>query len=469
MQVPIELIKDAACQIAREDFYSFCKLLHPKFYTESRTHLKVLCNTLQDFCEDRILDSDGIPKKNLMILMAPRHGKSFTVQNLCKFLFGKDKSNSVVTASYNQTLSMRAGKEVRNAIMERSIDGGRLTYSDIFPGVNVRPGDGAMDVWALEGSYFSYLSTSPTGTLTGIGTKWLIIDDLCRSAYEANNKAILEGHWDWYTDTALSRVEHGGKKVIINTRWANDDLSGRILALEPDKWHVVKMPACLNEDKKEMLCDSILTFDEYADRKKKTDRSIFMANYQQEITEVQDRLYSQGFGTYTERPQFTQICNVTDTADEGQDFLASIVYGVHDNKAYVLDVIYTQEPMEVTESALAKMLNAHRVDKSWTESNNGGRGFARNVERILRENGNHHTVIEWYHQSENKWARILTNAASCQNSILFPFGWEYRWPEFKDALISLGRTDKPLHDDAPDALTAVVEKSLANADFKFWI
>ena len=182
MQVPIELVKDAACQIAREDFYSFCRLLYPKFYTPKRTHLKTLCNTLQDFYENKILDKNGNIAKNLMLLVAPRHGKSFTVQNFCKFLLGKDNTQSAITISYNQSLSIRAGKEVRNAIMERSIEGGKIVYSDIFPDTKIKDGDGAQDCWALEGSHFSYLSTSPTGTLTGIGCKWMTIDDLLKDA-----------------------------------------------------------------------------------------------------------------------------------------------------------------------------------------------------------------------------------------------------------------------------------------------
>lgn len=60
-----------AVKKARRDFWSFCCLLYPEFYKESRPYLKDLCQTLQGFYEDRI------QKQILIINMPPRHGKTF--------------------------------------------------------------------------------------------------------------------------------------------------------------------------------------------------------------------------------------------------------------------------------------------------------------------------------------------------------------------------------------------------------
>ncbi len=468
MKVPREIVDAAACDLARRRFYWFCRLLYPRFYTPDRRHLESLCDTLQSFYEDSLLGPGGEPVKNLVINLPPRFGKSYTVQNFGKWILGKDQSESMITVSYNQTLSMRAGKEVRNSISERKLPGGKIVYSDIFPGVKVRDGDGAMDVWSLEDTHFSYFSTSPTGTLTGIGWRWLIIDDLVKDAYEAAHEGILQGHFDWYTDTALSRLEAGGKRLLIMTRWSTKDLAGRITAIEPDKWHVIRLPACLDESRHEMLCPSILDWAEYEDRKKKTDPMIFEANYQQEPFDSVDRLYT-GFKTYTELPgKFSEVCAYTDTADEGSDALVSIVYGLAGNAAYVLDLLYSREPMEKTEPAQARMLSAHAVDRAFIESNNGGRGFARNVERLMREAGNHKTAVEWFHQSQNKVARILSNSSTAMNSVIFPVGWNYRWPEFHAELVGMGRAEKWAHDDAADALTGVCEKGLSGGGFAFF-
>ena len=116
-------------------------------------------------------------------------------------------------------------KNVRNDIQEEKADENRIVFSDIFPGVSIKRGDGAMNLWSLEGGYSNYLATSPTGTATGFGATLLIIDDLIKNAEEANNELTKEKHWTWFTDTMLSRLEEGGKIIIIMARWASDDLA----------------------------------------------------------------------------------------------------------------------------------------------------------------------------------------------------------------------------------------------------
>lgn len=107
----------------------------------------------------------------------------------------------------------------------------------------------------------------------------------------------------------------------------------------------------------------------------------------------------------------------------------------------------------------AEMLNSNDVRHADIESNNGGRGFARNVERILRERFNNRRCrISWFTQHANKRARIFSNSASVMNQIYFPVDWKNRWPEFYDALTRYQREGRNAHDDAPDALTGVIEK-----------
>jgi predicted phage terminase large subunit-like protein len=212
----------------------------------------------------------------------------------------------------------------------------------------------------------------------------------------------------------------------------------------------------------DMLCSSILSAKTYNDRKDKTDPSVFDGNYDQDPTDQLDSLYG-NFKTYdpSAMPVFEKIESYSDTADEGSDYLCTIIYAVYGGNAYVKDVIFTQDPMEVTEPLVAQKLSTHKTELAYIESNNGGRGFARAVERIMREMGNQTTRVEWFHQGENKNARILSNATSVTNCVLFPIGWKHLWPAFAHEITRLSRTGKWIHDDAPDALTGVVEKSLS--------
>jgi predicted phage terminase large subunit-like protein len=383
---------------------------------------------------------------------------------MSEWFLGHNPNKSIITAGYNELLSSRTSKAVRGGIAEVSAGGNRLTFSDFFPGVKIKDGDAGVQLWALADSHFSFLATSPGGTVTGIGaTGLMMIDDLIKNAEEAFNERVLEENYEWYVNTLLSRCEIGCKKIIIMTRWATKDIVGRLRDLEPGKWEIIEMPA-QNPDGS-MLCEDILSKSEFEDRKTKTDPVIIAGNYQQAPYDSHDVLYPR-FTEYAFEalPKSGTIEAYVDTADEGSDFLAGAVYKVYNNTAYILDLIYTQEPMELTEGRLALMLASNKAQTAWIESNNGGRGFARNVERIMRESANYGgCMVRWFHQSANKQARILSNATNVVTSVLFPVGWKNRWPEFSHDIQSLSRMAKWKNDDAPDMLTGIVEKSITGA------
>jgi hypothetical protein len=374
----------AKIELAKREFFFYCHLKAPDFYKLDRLYLRELCENLQDFFES----DDEV----LVVNMPPRHGKSRTVGCFVEWVLGKNQREKVMTGSYNETLSTVFSKNVRDTILAEKADKDKVVYSDIFPGVSIKRGDGAMNMWSLEGGYNNYLATSPTGTATGFGCSLMIIDDLIKSALEANNADVLQKHWDWFTNTMLSRLEEGGKIIIVMTRWHSEDLAGRALK------HFTEEGARLRhisykalQDDGTMLCDEILSRQSYNSKIRAMGIDIASANYQQEPIDIKGRLYT-SFKTYERLPTdangnllFTAIKNYTDTADTGDDYLCSINYGVYNGEAYVLNVLYTKDGMEITEPATAKMLYEDGVNVADIESNSGGRGFARAVERILFE------------------------------------------------------------------------------------
>lgn len=452
----------AQIELARREFFFYCQLKAPDFYNDNRYYLVELCNGLQEFME-----SD---EEVCVVNIPPRHGKSRTAGNLVEWILGRDKTKKVMTGSYNETLSTMFSKNVRNSIQEQKADKYKPVFSDVFPSVNIKYGDGAMNLWSLEGGYNNYLATSPTGTATGFGCDLMIIDDLIKSALEANNATVRDNHWSWFTDTMLSRLEEGGKIIIIMTRWHSEDLAGHVLEWckkEDKKYRQIVMKALIDKDKHRMLCPDILSYKSYLGKISAMGADIVSANYDQEPIDLKGQLYT-SFKTYDDvpcdsigKPLFTAIKNYTDTADEGDDYLCSITYGVYNKEAYVLDVIYTQKPMEITEPMVAKALYEFNVGRAKIESNNGGRGFARQVGGILHDKyHSNKTRIKWFHQSQNKVARILSNSTWVMDHIYYPKNWRDKWPEYYDAMIKYQREGKNAHDDAPDATTGVAENSV---------
>ena len=462
-----ELLKYyARLELAKRDFFYYCHLTATDFYFKERTFLINQCKEMQDFIEQD-------EYKVLVINEPPRFGKSRISQKLVEWVVGREKRQKIMTGSYNSTLSTTFSKNVRNTIQEVKADSSKIVYSDVFPDVRIKAGDGAMNLWSLEGGYNNYLATSPGGTATGFGATLIIIDDLIKNDYEAHNEAVKEKQWSWFTDTMLSRLEEGGKIIIVMTRWATDDLAGRALD-HFGKLGVKVKHICYKavQDDGTLLCESILSQESIALKKATIGLDIFNANYQQEPIDIKGRLYS-GFKTYTEipkdesgKPLFKYILNYTDTADTGSDFLCSICYGMYEDSYYILDLLYTKDAMEITEPATAAMLTKNNVGCAIIESNNGGRGFARSVERICRDKGNKHTVIKWFYQSQNKAARILSNSASVQNNVYFPVNWKDRFPQFAEDIMKYQKEGKNAHDDAADALTGVYENPKPKGELK---
>ncbi len=513
----------------RESFWEYEKLKNPKFYKEERWHLKEIAVTLQALVEDRIIRLDASGQwhiaaleeitrlkeariqydvcKKLMLNIPPRHGKSYSLSEFEQWYLGKYNQGSVITVSYNDILSERFSGNVRDGIDATKLDPRVTVFSDIFPGVRIKPGDAAKKLWALLGSFFSYLGTGFGGTITGIGCRLGVIDDPVKNSKEAFNDTVLDGQYDWYTDTFISRVEEGGYQIINMTRWSTRDLCGRLLEEEPGEWYVLCYPACANAQKiyrvedcyksreleschgcleypcgyyqgerldkdgnilGDMMCPELLSFKSWNDKRRLMSQAIFNANYQQQPVDVTGALYAQGFNTYDpavlDRGSFERICSYTDTADEGNDYLCSICFGVMDSYAYVLDVYYTDEGMEKTEPETARRMKQQGVKEALIESNNGGRGFARNVIAILKGWKWSRTVVSWFHQGANKKARILSNATNVCEQVIMPEDWERRWPEFAKHVRKYQRKGKNEHDDAEDCLTGVVE--MVNGEVK---
>lgn len=439
------------CELARREFWEYCKLLHKDFYREDREFLKELCYKLQDF----YYNDDEF----MIVNEPPRHGKSFTATNFVEWVLGQNPLERIMSASYSHDLSKNFSKKVRGTISTEKI-GENIVYSDIFQETKLKFGSSEAMKWQTDKSnQINYLATSPSGSATGFGCTLMVIDDLVKNAYEANNESILEAQYEWFVNTMLSRREGKKKVLIIMTRWSSKDLAGKILEYVKENnisYSHINFKA--EQEDGTMLCPSI--FDKKAsDRAKQLmGEDIYEANYNQTPIDMKGCLYS-NLQTYSELPTVLEVCNYTDTADEGTDYLCSINYAIcSDDKAYILDVIYTQDSMEITEPLVAGMLTKDDVNYAVIESNNGGKGFARNVERICRENNNNHTMFRRFTQTKNKVSRILTGATGVMQNVVFPEDWKSMYPKFYKDVTQFQRLGKNKHDDCVDVLTGIYEQ-----------
>lgn len=459
--------KQAAEELARRSLVNFARWVDPSVRM-TRFH-KRYYELLNDFAHGRI--------RRLIVSMPPQHGKSLGASVLLPaYLLGCDPGLRVVLASYNVRLASRFNRRVQRLM-------GGAAYGGVFPDSRLKTGNRGRamrtsDEFEIEGHTGGMLSVGRGGSLTGNPVDVLILDDLYKDSMEANSPLIRDHVWEWYNAVAKTRMHNDTRELIVFTRWHEDDLVGRLMQHEPVVelhdpkqvadaasdavwWHLnfeaIKRGAPTPLDPRnegEALWPQRHSL-ALLERKRRLDPFLFETMYQGVPSVREGLLYGDRFKTYAERPtEPIRRANYTDTADTGSDYLCSVCYEVGaDGVIYVTDVVYTALDMDRTEEMVADMLERNGTVEARVESNNGGRGFARAVAR--RCPGIH---VEWFHQSHNKEARILSNAPAVLTQIVMPEGWHLRWSEFYGDLVTfrrLFRTNR--HDDAPDVLTGIIE------------
>lgn len=465
MQLTAFQIKEMKEVLASKSLFDYCKIVDSnEFYNEEKApYLKEVCDAIEEFEND---DNEA-----LIICMPPRHGKTRTVNNAVNWLLGRNPKYKIMEGCYNASLSRRSSKAVRNRILQQPEEG-RIVFQEVFPNVQIKEGSSSIDNWGVTGSdEDNYLATSPSAGATGIGCDFLILDDTIKNKYEAYHKELLNKLFeDWFQDTLYSRLEGKRKIIIVMTRWATGDMAGRLMQMlneQKRKYRLISKKA-YNPETQQMLNPSILNKQQYDNLIQTIGEDIVRANYDQEPVDIKGKLYKR-FLTYNMadihtiqnqegKIKFKYVRAVADTADKGEDYLCMLIYGVtSDNRAYILDIYYTQDDMETTEIEAAKRLIKYNPYIFRPESNNGGRGWARAVERNYKNMGGTHTIFKPYTQTNNKEARILSNSTEVQNILYFPDDWQSRYRDYYNSMNEYQRQGKNEHDDAEDATTTIVE------------
>lgn len=183
----------------------------------------------------------------LMLWMPPRHGKSkIASERFPVWHLGQFPEHEIAVASYSQRLANGFSKRARALARDRYL-------RHHFPNLELDPEKQAVDEWqSLTGG--GYKAVGVGGSFTGTGCHILIIDDPHKDRKEADSQVMRDRVWEWWTDTASTRLAPGGGVIVIMTRWHEDDLAGRLLkAAESgeegaEKWKVLSFPAIAEDD-----------------------------------------------------------------------------------------------------------------------------------------------------------------------------------------------------------------------------
>src|SRR5215831_4776274 len=172
----------------------------------------------------------------LMVFMPPGSAKSTYGSILFPaWYLARHSNHAILAASHTVELAEKWGRRVRNSIEEHGPTLGLAIAAD----------NAAAGRWALTSGAEYYAAGVGVG-IAGFRADLAIIDDPVRSREDADSSLVREKTWDWFKSDLSTRMKPGGRIVLIQTRWHEDDLAGRLLQdmqKGGDRWDVLSLPA----------------------------------------------------------------------------------------------------------------------------------------------------------------------------------------------------------------------------------
>ena len=283
----------------KQSFRDFCVVVDAKY--DPQWFHKIIATKLQDVYE-RVLRGES---PRVMIFMPPRHGKSDeSTKKFPSWVLGKSPEFPIIVSTYSQDLSTKFGQGTRDLMNSRN-------YQSIFP-VRLREDTKAKASWMTDKDG-GYEAVGVGGAITGKGFKIGIIDDPIKNDEEAESELIRDNVYSWYTTTFYTRQEGNAAIILIQTRWHEEDLAGRLLKEQQlsqdngekdfDRWEIINFPAIAEQDEKFRKEGEPLWPDKFnLEHLNKTKRTLgpykWSALYQQKPVDIESQEFKQGWYKY---------------------------------------------------------------------------------------------------------------------------------------------------------------------------
>jgi predicted phage terminase large subunit-like protein len=455
---------------ARDDLIAFVEYMNPhpdtpndvsKSEYQAMVHHKVIAAALEQ------VEKGLIPR--LILTIPPRHGKTKLATNtFVPWYLGRNPTDHVIVATYNEKFSWDLGRQVRGLLQDP-------LYRHVFPHATLKQGSASVDRIELDTDGMAFF-TGRGGTITGRGGMGLIIDDPLKDRAEADSKTVRERLWTWYTQVMSSRLmTKVAWIVLIQTRWHEDDLIGRITdpsnpfynETEAERWSMVDLPA-LAEDNDllgrkpgEALWPE--RFDvKFLESQKRTDPRGFMALYQGRPT-PEDGVFFRAemlkeYHTPAARPMNEQLriyCSSDHavSTDQARDKTCCIPFGVdrEDNIWILPGVWWGREPTDRVVDHMCSMIRKYKPLVWFAEKGHISKSIGPFLRKRMSEWGAYAMIDEItpIGDKQSRAQSILGRMA--QGKVYFP-AFEPWWAEARSELLKFPNTR---HDDFVDAMSMV--------------
>lgn len=430
---------------------------------------------------ESFLESDD---EILLLAAPPGSAKSTYLSQLFPpWYLARYPGNSILAATHSVEFAERWGRRCRNDV---AADGRVL-------GIELAGDSQAAARWALStgGEYY--------GVGAGVGISGFradlgLGDDFFGSREDAFSETVRRKRWDWYLDDFSSRLRPGAKRILMNTRWHDEDVAGRVmeqLAKGQLRGRIVSLAAeakandPLGREVGQWLWDDQPEYDYPAflrARKRETSPMMWAALYQQDPAPEEGEFFQRGwFHRFTpdEKPKRLSVFGTSDYAvSEGKgDFTVHRVWGIDEHgHIWLLAGWRGQTTSDVWIERLLDLVHAHRPFAWFGESG----VIQKSVEPYLLRRSQERRVYcrwEWLPSITDKSARARGfQARAAMKMVHVPEGAEgdgfieelIRFPAGKhddevDAASLMGRA----LDEAHPATKAAPTEKQARPDYGF--
>ena len=423
-------------ELCRREFWEFC-LFYDNDFFKKRLFLQEVAKAFQEIEEGKI--------KSLSVSMPPRAGKSYIATLFCAWTIGRNPTESVMRNTCTATLYQKFSYDVRATVKSDK-------FKQVFPSVILSDDKANLQGWNTNSAkQVSYFGAGVGGTIIGFGASNIAVtDDLYTGLEQALSDTQNDRIIQWKEATHDSRFESGCKRIDIGTRWSLNDIIGRQMTEGMYDKSIV-IPALIKE---KSFCEDVMTTAEYLEKKKRTEESIWMAEYMQEPVDIKGRLFNQ-LNTITRsefepyKDKIVGSIGYVDVADMGADYTACAIIAVADDKLFVVDYVFNKANTDITLPQVANILTKWQSSYCRVESNSMGAMFSRYLQKEVK------TKILPVHNSTNKVTRIIMQSVWIQEKLTFVVDERPECQQFIHNILAFSKEGKNKNDDAPDCMAGL--------------
>lgn len=328
---------DFVVELLKESYAAYCYFVHKGKWKDTRFH-KFLASRVQEFVEEKTEH----PYDILVLSTPPQHGKSMTVtETLPSWYVGKYPDRRCIVAGYNDDFAGKFGRRNKAKLEEYGapIFGIRLSKSS----------DRDVEIAEHSGSI---ITRGIMSGITGNSGDLIIIDDPIKNRLEADSATYRKRLWEEWENSILTRTQAGTKIVIVQTRWHEDDLAGRVARTEKNVT-LLNIPVeamendVLGREVGEALCPEIGKGNkwlyEFKERYKDGKRA-WNALYMGMPTSEEGNIFKREWWNYydilpTKLPFVGISIDATFKGNDDSDYVAIEVWGKNGADWYLIDMI----------------------------------------------------------------------------------------------------------------------------------